>query len=100
MTIADLVRSVSWMTQAICRGRTELFFPPFSERPEARARREAIASSLCRVCPVQQQCREHARQNHEYGFWGDENELERHNAGFELIDPIGLPRVDRRRLKS
>ena len=91
MTIADLVLSVSWMQYAVCRGRSELFFAPFSERPQARARREEIAASLCRICPVQQECQEYARQHREYGFWGGENELERHNAGFTLVDPIGLP---------
>lgn len=94
MTTAALALCVDWMAQAICRGRSELFFPPFAERPQARERREKIAASLCRNCPVNQQCMDYGRQHREYGFWGGENELERHNAGFTLDDPIGLPRAD------
>ncbi len=36
------------------------------------------------------QCKEFARENHEYGFWGGESEDERHNAGFRLNAPIGV----------
>ena len=93
MTTAELAFSITWMADAICRGRSELFFPRFAERPQARVKREQIAARLCSVCPVREQCQEYARQNREYGFWGGENELERHNAGFTLDDPIGLPRV-------
>lgn len=94
MTTA-LALCVDWMAQAICRGRSELFFAPYAERPQARERREKIAASLCKSCPVHDQCLQYARDNREYGFWGGENELERHNAGFTLDDPIGLPRSDR-----
>jgi WhiB family redox-sensing transcriptional regulator len=31
-----------------------------------------------------------ARDNREYGFWGGENEEERHLAGYELTAPIGV----------
>lgn len=95
MTIGDVLLSVTWMANAICRGRSELFFPKFAERPESRARREKIAASLCAICPVQQECKEYGRQNHEYGFWGGENELQRHEAGFLIDEPIGVPRSER-----
>jgi WhiB family redox-sensing transcriptional regulator len=35
-------------------------------------------------------CRDFARSQHEYGFWGGESEDERHAAGFRLIAPIGV----------
>ena len=79
-----------WREHAVCKGRTRLFFPPKAERPQARARREAQARLLCSTCPVQANCQQFARANHEYGFWGGESEDERHEAGFRLIAPIGV----------
>ena len=78
------------MNGAACKGLTHLFFPPPAERPQARERREASAKAVCRACPVNGTCREFARSNHEYGFWGGESEDERHEAGFRLIAPIGV----------
>jgi Transcription factor WhiB len=67
----------TWMTQAACRGRTGLFFPPFGEQPDAREAREAVAGRICRVCPVLVTCREYARRHREQGFWGGENDEQR-----------------------
>ena len=79
-----------WMNEAACRGLTNQFFPPPAERPQARERREASAREVCGSCHAQTACREFARTNHEYGFWGGESEDERHAAGFRLIAPIGV----------
>jgi len=79
-----------WMNDAACRGLTHLFFPPPAERPQARERREATARDVCGSCQVYGTCREFARTNHEYGYWGGESEDERHAAGFRLIAPIGV----------
>jgi len=80
----------SWMHEGACRGLSSVFFPPAAERPQARTRREAQARSVCKECRVVRVCREFARENHEYGFWGGESEEERHAAGFHLISPIGV----------
>jgi len=79
-----------WMRQAACKGLTHLFFPTPAERPQARERREATAREVCASCAVRPSCREFARDEHEYGFWGGESEDERHAAGFRLIAPIGV----------
>ena len=79
-----------WMDHAVCKGRTNLFFPPKAERPQARARREAQARLLCSTCPVQDPCRDYARVNHEYGYWGGESEEDRHLAGYTIAAPIGV----------
>lgn len=79
-----------WMNAAACKGLTHLFFPPPAERPQARERREAMAKAVCGSCIVSGTCREFARTNHEYGYWGGESEDERHEAGFRLIAPIGV----------
>jgi WhiB family redox-sensing transcriptional regulator len=79
-----------WMNEAACKGLTHLFFPPPAERPQARDRREAAAKLVCRECAVNSMCRDYARSNHEYGFWGGESEDERHAAGYRLIAPIGV----------
>lgn len=82
--------SEHWTDLAACKGRTPLFFPPKAERPQARARREARARQLCNQCPVVDQCRQFARNNHEYGFWAGESEEDRHLAGFTVAAPIGI----------
>lgn len=82
--------SLGWARYANCKGKTRLFFAPKAERPEARARREAKARTLCDACLVREPCRQFARENHEYGLWGGENEEERHRAGFTIAAPIGI----------
>lgn len=80
----------TWSAQAECKGLSEIFFPPPAERPQARERREAQARAVCHTCVVMHECRDFARRNREYGFWGGESEEERHAAGFRLIAPIGV----------
>lgn len=82
--------AAEWMDDAACKGRTPLFFPPKAERPQARERREAKARRLCNACPVIDQCRTYARENHEYGFWAGESEEQRHLLGYTVSAPIGL----------
>ncbi len=84
-----------WMERAACQGLTHLFFASSGERPEHRAPREAKAEMICRQCAVADDCKEFARVNHEYGFWGGESEDERHNAGYRLNAPIGVGPVRR-----
>lgn len=82
--------SLDWMDDAVCKGRTHLFFPPKAERPQARVRREAHARRLCQSCPVRVECQSFARDHREYGYWGGESEEERHMAGFTVAAPIGV----------
>lgn len=86
----ELPRGVDWREYAMCSGRLELFFAKKAERPQARARREAKANMLCTACPVRIPCRDFARENHEYGFWGGENEEDRHLMGYTVAAPIGI----------
>ncbi|MEL6894111.1 MAG: WhiB family transcriptional regulator [Actinomycetota bacterium] len=88
--------SHDWREQANCRGRTELFFPPKAERPQARTRREAKAARLCTACPVRSDCRTFAREHHEYGYWAGESEEQRHLLGFTIAAPIGIRARDHR----
>src|SRR3954467_6688769 len=80
---------LSWTDEAGCSGRTELFFAPAGERPEARAVREGKARAVCAECPVLLACRDWAREHREYGFWGGESEEERAAAGFRVDMPVG-----------
>jgi WhiB family transcriptional regulator, redox-sensing transcriptional regulator len=61
-----------WQMHGSCRGmRSSVFFHPERERGPARAEREALAKSVCRGCPVLEQCRAHALAVHEpFGVWG------------------------------
>lgn len=58
--------------RGLCRGLdSAIFFHPDHERGEARDRRDTVAKSLCRDCPVQHQCRTHALTAREpFGVWG------------------------------
>ena len=67
---------------AACKGQANVMFAGPGERPPARIAREAIARALCAQCAHTTLCREFARQNGEYGFWGGESEAERTAAGF------------------
>ena len=90
-----------WMDGAPCSGKSELFFAPFAERPEARVRREARARLICQGCAAAEQCRSYARANRELGFWGGESESERTDAGFPPTTPIiGRKRVAEERARS
>jgi WhiB family redox-sensing transcriptional regulator len=93
------IGDIDWTQFANCKGKTHLYFAPKAERPQARARREAKARSLCDNCIVKQTCREFARINREYGLWGGESEEERHLAGFTIAAPIGLRSAKYRDLK-
>src|SRR6202022_3572794 len=78
------------VSDAACRGSTHLFFAPDRGRPGRRARRETAARALCATCPVLLPCRDWARANREYGFWGGESEDERAAAGFRPVLASGL----------
>jgi WhiB family redox-sensing transcriptional regulator len=95
MAIGDLFSfrewdDTTWSSMAECKGLATIFFPPAAERPQARERREAQAREVCHTCEVMVECRDFARRNREYGFWGGESEEERHAAGYRLIAPIGV----------
>lgn len=83
------IDSTAFMADAACKGQTTLFFPLPGERPEARETRESKARALCYSCPVLLECREYAREQREYGFWGGESEEERAAAGFRVDMPVG-----------
>ncbi len=83
------VETPEWSDEGACLGQTHLFFAPHAERPQARLRREAAARKVCLGCRVLRDCREYARRNYEYGFWGGESEDERMAAGFAVPDPAG-----------
>lgn len=78
-----------WTVRAACKGQPDLFFAAHGERPHAREAREAVAKGICASCPVQQECLWYGRRHREFGIWGGENELERVQAGYTLLAPIG-----------
>ncbi|MCU1354281.1 MAG: Transcription factor WhiB [Acidimicrobiales bacterium] len=82
-------RPPAWMAHAACRGRTELFFAPHAERPQARVQRESRARRICQACPVLFECRNHARGHLEYGVWGGESEDDRAQCGSPVPTPVG-----------
>jgi len=89
--VSDMIFTgpLAWTEDAECIGQTELFFAPPGERPEARVVREGRARSICQECAVVESCRDWARENREYGFWGGESEEERAAAGFRVDMPVG-----------
>jgi WhiB family redox-sensing transcriptional regulator len=62
---------VSW-SNAACKGRTDVFYGPDDETPEAREFRERRAKAICATCPVliRRDCLEHALTFPEkHGVW-------------------------------
>ena len=84
MSITNYPIPLDWMDKAICKNSSSLFFPPLSERPQARKKRETEAKLICVQCPVKFECRDHARKNGEYGVWGGESEMDRERLGYLL----------------
>jgi len=74
------VDTTPWRGEALCRRENAtVFFPPphFEHKPE-KDEREGAARSLCRQCPVQQDCLDYSLTVQEpHGIWGGLNELER-----------------------
>ena len=77
----------NWPAEALCTGRSHLFFPPPGERTGRRLRREALAKSYCAQCPAQEPCRQAGRLRREHGIWGGETAEERAAAGFSPRSP-------------
>lgn len=90
-TVSNLIFTgpLAWTVDAACVGQTDLFFAPAGERPETRVLREARARAICGMCEVLAPCRDWARENREYGFWGGESEEERAAAGYRVDMPVG-----------
>ena len=90
-TISNLVFTgpLAWTVDAACEGETSLYFAPPGERPEARTVRESKARSICMGCEVLEPCRNWAREQREYGFWGGESEEDRAAAGYRVDMPVG-----------
>jgi WhiB family redox-sensing transcriptional regulator len=72
----------SWYDAAPCRGKSRLFYPPPNESAAERGLRERYAAVVCAGCDAKLACRDWAREQHEFGYWGGENEAERTAAGF------------------
>ncbi|MFD7012478.1 WhiB family transcriptional regulator [Rhodococcus jostii] len=68
-----------WQLQAQCRSMdARLFFPDDGVSRTTRKSLERLAKAVCRRCPVQRDCRNHALEaNETYGVWGGTSESER-----------------------
>jgi WhiB family redox-sensing transcriptional regulator len=71
---------LAWQMRAACRGQSAAsFFPPLQFEPkDLRVSRERAAKSVCRTCPVADECLDYALRTREpHGVWGGLNEVER-----------------------
>jgi WhiB family transcriptional regulator, redox-sensing transcriptional regulator len=78
--LASLEAEARWQDRAACKGMdpTLFFGPEHTEVVKEKRDREEAAKAVCRACPVQQECLEHALEAKEaYGIWGGLTELER-----------------------
>lgn len=87
--------SWDWQIRARCRGvDPAVFFHPDNERGDARRHRVGTAIRICRVCPVQAECRRYALEAGErYGIWGGLPEDERRAGASAALDSRGRSRV-------
>ena len=74
-----LMDEYEWQFQGACNGAdTSIFFSPEHERGKKRHDREAKAKAYCAVCPVVNECLNHAlRVREPFGVWGGLNTGER-----------------------
>lgn len=82
ISLESLFAETVWTSDALCRGKTDIFFAPPGERSGKRRRREAVAMAYCSQCPVSDPCKEAGRGGREHGFWGGENDESRSDAGY------------------
>lgn len=73
-----------WKSQALCSGKTDLFFGPSTERAANRRKRECEAKSICAKCPVLENCRQYIQTHSEYGIWAGMTEEERQDLGYNI----------------
>ena len=73
-----------WQSQALCSGKTDLFFGSSTERASERRKREKEAKSICAQCPVLNECRSYIQTHSEYGIWAGMTEEERQHLGYSL----------------
>lgn len=66
-----------WQDFAACRGHGDLFFSPEGELRADRLVREAKAATLCRSCPVQDECLDLAYTSRALGWWAGTSEDDR-----------------------
>jgi WhiB family redox-sensing transcriptional regulator len=67
-----LLEEKPWATFAACRGGEGMTFFPQSKAEEQ------AALSLCAVCPVREECLDHALvTNERFGIWGGTTEKQR-----------------------
>ena len=66
-------------TNGLCKGKTDLFYPPSTKRKEAHEKEE-MAKTICRQCPFMKDCYQYALRNELYGVWGGATEKEREEA--------------------
>jgi WhiB family redox-sensing transcriptional regulator len=94
------IQSTDWLSDAVCKGKTALFFTP-AERETKRDKetRELIAMTYCAQCPVKDPCRQYGRENNELGIWGGENEEMRWKAGYLRSNIVSSRRKFARRFE-
>ena len=74
----------SWSKRAACRDMpSEIWYPPRSTKS---AYDEALA--ICGICPVRQQCLDHAiSQDEKHGVWGGTTPRDRYPAEEQETEP-------------
>jgi WhiB family redox-sensing transcriptional regulator len=97
MTKKIIFSDLSWMNDAKCKNKSDLFFGPTKEGRLQKSAREARAIAICATCPVIYKCRLLGRENGELGIWGGETEDERYAAGYLKNDDVARRNRERNR---
>ena len=89
----QLSDSWDWQIRGACRGvDSNVFFHPDFERGVERATRDATAKTVCRRCPVVEECRTHALHVREpYGIWGGLTTQDRDEILHPTRDAVATP---------
>lgn len=100
--LASLEAEARWQDRAACKGMdpTIFFGPEHTEVVKEKRDREEAAKQVCRTCPVNRECLEHALDAKEaYGIWGGLTELERkallrRRASSSVVLASAIPRPE------
>jgi len=78
--MSTILPHIDWRHQAACRapGMSNIFYPPPElEKKHDKVEREKQAKAVCNMCPVINECLDHALQYEEMlGIWGGKTEAE------------------------
>lgn len=81
------------ISNGLCRGMTDVFFPPNVRSRKLQKELDQAAKDVCAVCPQIEECLEYALKHEDFGVWGGMTETERRKVRNERNIFVVRPEV-------